>query len=87
MSVEFTGALVKEQGIEFMIILVKKNIIDNHFQRQNAVNEYQRLFGIPSIIAAQDSRGDFKYFGREDISRFLSSIHPSRISWSTFRFG
>lgn len=85
MSIEFTGARIKEQNIEFMIVLVKKSVIDNHFQRQEAVKEYQNLFGIPSVIATQDYRGNFEYFGRKDISDFLANIHPSQIPWSEFK--
>lgn len=87
MSIEFTGAHINEQGVEFMVVLVKKSVIDNHFQRQEAIQEYQSLFGLPSVIAAQDHRGDFQYFGREDISKFLSNLHPSQIPWSKFRAG
>jgi hypothetical protein len=87
MSVEFTGALIKEQGVEFMVVLVKKSLIDNIIQREKAIINYQRLFGVTSVLASQDYRGNLEYFGREDISNFLSNIHPSRIPWSKFKYG
>ncbi len=81
------GAVIKEQGIEFAIVIVKKHIVDNKFSADKAIEAFSPLFpGLPLVLAAQDHRGQFIYYGRDDISKFLASIHPSRIPWKEYTF-
>ena len=82
------GAIVKEQGITFGIIVVKQSAIssdtaatDTRRAFQTQIRDFQ---GIPLILATQDSRGVFTYQGRRDIVDFLASISASRIPWKTY---
>ncbi|MCU6687039.1 hypothetical protein OCV99_10850 [Dorea acetigenes] len=80
----FDGALIKEQGVTFAIVIVKPSVLtsaDKESIRQN----FSQYFGyVPTILMAQNSRGIPTYDGRRDIVKFLSHIHPSRIPWKHY---
>ena len=81
------GAVIKEQGLTFAIVIVKKYVVDSQTQSNDAVNSFGRLFpGMPLVLMAQDSRGIPKYRGRKDIVNFLVNIHPSQIPWKEYTF-
>lgn len=75
-------ALVKEQGITFAVIVVKSHILNDPVSRNDAQGSYQRHFpGVPIILMAQDTRGVPRYYGRNDIVKFLSKINFRRLPW------
>ena len=79
------GAVVKEQGVTFAIVVVKKHVVDNRFSADEAISNFSPLFpGLPLILAAQDYRGLFTYYGRSDITKFLASIDAGRIPWKEY---
>ncbi len=81
------GAVIKEQGVTFAIVAVKKYVISSHIERDKAQKSFSTLFpGMPIILMAQDARGVPKYWGRKDIVNFLANIHPSRILWKEYTF-
>ena len=84
---QIDGAIVKEQGVTFSIVIVKSHVI----QSQNTANEMRQSLstiadfdGLPMILAAQDSKGVFTYQGRDDIVKFLANIDASRIPWKRY---
>lgn len=81
----FDGALVKEQGVTFAIVVVKSYVLRSP-NRENVRSAYARFFplGIPIILMAQDSRGVPTYHGRKDIVNFLANIDYHRIPWKTY---
>jgi hypothetical protein len=83
--VQFEGALIKEQGVTFGIIVVKQHVLHSPSEREKMMQFGVRAFGpIPIILMAQDSRGTPTYYGRKDITRFLANVHPSRIPWKRY---
>lgn len=83
---QFDGAVIKEQGITFAIVVVKSHVL-NTSEIESIRNKFSRFFpGVPIILMAQDSRGIPTYHGRTDIVRFLSRIHPSQIPWKTYTY-
>ena len=81
------GAEIREQGVEFAVVVVKKRVVDSRLEADRAVEAFSPLFpGVPLVLAAQDHHGQFIYYGRDDISRFLASIDPSRIPWREYTF-
>lgn len=81
------GAVIKEQGLTFAIVVVKKHIVDSQTQSGDAISSFSQLFpGMPLVLMAQDSRGIPKYRGRKDIVSFLANIHPSQIPWKEYTF-
>ncbi len=81
------GAVIKEQGITFAIVIVKQFVIQSQFEFQKAATAFSGYFpGMPIVLMAQDSRGVPTYRGRKDIVRFLVNLHPSRIPWKEYTF-
>ncbi|MBW1697572.1 MAG: hypothetical protein JRH18_23960 [Deltaproteobacteria bacterium] len=81
----FQGAVIKEQGVKFAVIIVKKAVIDNKFQANRAMGNFQTLFpGMPVVLMAQDHRGVPTYYGRKDISSFLANVPLQAIPWREY---
>lgn len=81
------GAVIKEQGITFAIVVVKKHVVDSSCQSGEAIDAFSRFFpGMPVVLMGQDTRGLPIYRGRRDIVAFLANIHPARIPWKEYTF-
>ena len=84
---QFEGAVIKEQGVTFAIVIVKSYVLNSNSECDNARRSFRSIFpGVPIILMAQDSRGIPTYQGRPDIVKFLSHIHPSRIPWERYNY-
>lgn len=82
----FQGAIVKEQGVTFAIVIVKKSVIDNRSEAGRAIISFQPYFpGLPVVLMAQDHRGVPTYYGRNDIAKFLASVPLQAIPWKEYR--
>ena len=82
---QFEGAVIKEQGVTFAIVIVKPYVLNNSSEAQNVRASFGSFFpGLPIILMAQNSSGRATYFGRPDIVKFLSLISPSRIPWKKY---
>lgn len=87
MTIKIQGAIVKEQGVKFAIVVVKKHIVDCKNEADKTIRSFSRFFpGMNIMLAAQDYSGCFTYYGRPDISKFLASIDSSRIPWKEYTF-
>jgi hypothetical protein len=81
------AAVIKEQGVTFAIIIVKKHVIDIRHKAQETAQGFSRFFpGMPIILMAQDGRGTPTYYGRKDIVKFLSNIYLEMIPWKKYTF-
>jgi hypothetical protein len=81
------GAIVKEQGVTFAIVVVKPNVIQTESVADKSRVSFATIAdfsGVPIILAAQDSKGVFTYQGRPDIVKFLANIDASRIPWKHY---
>jgi hypothetical protein len=86
-KMQFEGAVVREQGITFAVVVVKKQVIDYASRAAEAVRGFARMFpGMPVVLMAQDGHGVPTYYGRRDIVNFLSGISPSRIPWRRYSY-
>ncbi len=69
---QFEGALLKEQGVTFAIVVVKPHVLNRTMECDNARRSSTPVFpGVPIILMAQNSRGVPTYQGRSDIVRFF----------------
>lgn len=79
---QFDGAVIREQGVTFAVVVVKKHVVDSPGEAQRAARSFAPAFpGLPVVLMGQDTRGTPTYFGRRDIASFLARISPSRIPW------
>jgi hypothetical protein len=82
---KFQGAVIKEQGVTFAIVIVESSVLSSQSARESAAQSFSPFFpGIPIILMAQDSRGIPTYSGRKDIVNFLANIHISQIPWKEY---
>jgi hypothetical protein len=81
----FQGAVVKEQGVTFAIVVVKKSVIDNRTEAERIIIDFQPFFsGLPIVLMAQNHRGTPEYYGRTDIVKFLASVPLQAIPWKEY---
>jgi hypothetical protein len=81
----FDGAVIKEHGVTFAIVVVKPTVLNSSATRENTRNSISAVFpGLPVILMAQNGRGRPSYHGRTDIVNFLANIDPIRIPWKTY---
>jgi len=84
---QFQGALIREQGQSFAIVLVKPHVLASSSEASDTQSAFEPAFpSIPLVLAAQTS-GGMRYYGRPDIVRFLASISAARIPWRTYSLG
>ena len=82
------GAVVKEQGVTFAVVVVKRHAIGNQASARQAAASIAPLFpGLPLVLMSQDSRGVPTYLGRQDIVNFLASVPMEAIPWKEYTFG
>jgi len=82
---KFQGSVIKEQGVTFAIVIVKKHVIDNRPEAESAIRHFQPAFpALPVILMAQDSRGIPTYFGRPDIAKFMANVPIQAVPWKEY---
>ena len=82
---KFQGTILKEQGVTFAVVVVKKFVIDNRYEAQKAVQAFQPAFPrMPIVLMGQDPRGVPTYSGRADIVRFLANVPLRAIPWKEY---
>jgi hypothetical protein len=76
-------ALIREQGVEFGVVCVRDDIIDNHHERDEQLRFWTGLLQRPvALLGAQRHRS----FGRRDIVGWLGNINVARLPWRKFTF-
>jgi hypothetical protein len=78
------GAVIREQGQTFAVVVVKHHVIQNHSEAADAIRDLAPVFGVPVVLMAQDGQGRPTYYGRRDIARFLSGVPLSSIPWREY---
>ncbi len=82
---QFDGALIKEEGISFAIVVVKPSVLEISSHTEETRQGFSVYFpGVPIVLMAQNGRGIPTYSGRKDIVKFLASINPSRIPFKRY---
>lgn len=79
------GAVVREQGVSFAIVVVKRHILDNRSEASRTATSFCFIFpGLPIILMGQEASGRATYYGRPDIVRFLSNVPVGAIPWREY---
>jgi hypothetical protein len=82
------GAVIREQGATFAVVIVKQHVLNNSIEADRAILAFQPAFpGIPVILMAQDYRGVPTYYGRRDLSQFMASVPLECIPWAEYSIG
>jgi hypothetical protein len=78
------GAVIREQGITFAVVIVKPHVVQNQFEANQAIQSFSPIFGHPVVLMAQNSRGTPTYYGRRDIAQFMSGVPLHAIPWREY---
>ena len=82
---EITAALIREQGVEFAVVLVRQHVSSSGL-RDATARGFASLFpGRPIVLCSQDSRGMPTYYGRPDLVKFLANVAIQRLPWKKYR--
>lgn len=85
MTARFDVALVKEQGVRFAVVAVKRHVLDSRTEQQAVVSAVRpHLGGVPVVLMSQDSDGTPTYLGRRDLVGWLAnSVFVEQLPWRT----
>ena len=79
----FQGSVIKEQGVTFV---VKPHVLNNPSARTEMQSFGVRAFGnMPIVLMAQNSSGVATYWGRSDLTKFLSRVPLGCIPWREYQ--
>lgn len=82
---QIEGAVIREQGVTFAVVVVKREVLDSSSRSQDAIRSFMPVFpGMPVVLMAQDHGGVPVYYGRPDISRFMASMPMHRVPWRRY---
>lgn len=82
---EITAAMIREQGVEFAVVLVNRQSTQPATRKATA-RSVQPLFpGRPVVLCSKDSRGTPSYFGRRDLVQFLANVFMEQLPWKKYR--
>jgi len=82
---QFEGAVIREQGISFAIVIVKRHILDSTHQANEAQGAFRPHFpGLPIVLMGQDARGRATYYGRRDIVDFMANVPIDAVPWKRY---
>lgn len=85
---KFQGSLIKEQGVTFAIVIVKRHILNCSTEAEKAIRSFRTVFGYtPIVLMAQDTSGTPTWYGRTDIVRFLRNVPMHAIPWKEYTVG
>jgi hypothetical protein len=84
MNMRVQGAVIREQGQTFAVVIVKPHIVQNRTEAAGMIESFTPVFGVPVVLMAQDGRGKPTYFGRQDIAKFMASVPIQAIPWKEY---
>jgi hypothetical protein len=76
-----TVALVREQGVEFGVFLVKGRVLRSPTEREEALVAMVEEFGRPFALMSESG----ETWGDANIVRFLESVSPDQLPWQEFQ--
>lgn len=86
-SMDFRGALIKEQNVTFAVVEVSPSILNaGELAVQKERERYEPVFkDVPIILAARGADRRVRFLGRPDIVRYLMKAGWSRIPWKRYQ--
>ncbi len=72
------AALIKEQGVTFVVVAVRDSVIDNISEAERMIGAMFVRFRCPAVLMGAHSH---RTRGRQDLVRFLGQVHISRLPW------
>lgn len=73
-----TFAPIREQGIEFVAVVVRDTVINSHPDANKCIATLQLSFCQPVVLMGERNH---RWYGRRDIVNFMSRVPISGIPW------
>ena len=71
-------ALIREQGVKFATVVVQDRVVQCSQTGNKTIADLQARFGCPVVLVGQRTA---RWFGRQDLVRFLSNVPVSALPW------
>jgi hypothetical protein len=79
------GAVVKEQGQTFAVVVVQPAILASQVEAQKTVTSLKPIFpNMPIVLMAQEEGKKARFVGRADIAQFLAGVPVNSIPWKRY---
>jgi len=79
------AALIREQGVSFAVVAVKRHVLTATNQREALRNQMSQIFGgAPTVVMARDAKGVPMYNGRKDLVKWLSNVYVEALPWKEY---
>jgi len=79
------AAIINEQGVDFAVVAVKRSLLDQPARRDEAIVEFSAVFDhLPTVLMGQDSNGTPRYYGRDDLVRFVANVPFEALPWAEY---
>lgn len=75
------GALIRERGVSFALLVVKEHVLDSPFERARALAWGRLFFHAPTVLVGERRQ---RTFGRDDIVSMLRHVNVTQIPWRTY---
>ena len=80
------AALVKEQGLTFAVVVVKRHVTGSPLTARDAIAGYASYWpGVPVVLMSQGGDGTPTFYGRPDIVRFLKDVPVEALPWGQWQ--
>jgi hypothetical protein len=73
-------ALIHEQGQDFAVLAVRSHVVQNAYERENAMTAGCQAFGVPTALVAENGRT----WGPPGIVRWLEGVTLDQLPWRSF---
>lgn len=82
---EINAAVVRQDELTFVVIIIKREVLENSFLKKQARDIFRRYFPLyPIVLMAQDERYNAVFDGPAEIVDYLSEIDVQMLPWSTY---
>ena len=83
---EFTAAIVQKNEYTFVVVIVKRDVLEDNRLFTEAFNLFSRYFPLmPVVLMAQNFKGDGIFRGPENLVKLVENDRPEDLPWNTYK--
>jgi hypothetical protein len=83
---EFTAAIVQKADQTFVVVIVKKDVLEDNSLSAEAIKLFSRYFPLmPVVLMAQNFKGDGLFRGPENLVQLVENEKPEDMPWNTYK--
>jgi hypothetical protein len=80
-AVKIIAAPTREQGQDFVVVLVKDRVIQDPTERDSLIRASEQQFGVRAALMGEQQK---KTYGPQDIVKWLEGIAFEQLPWREF---